>query len=181
MTLHMEKESEEELDFDYKALIQRVVEKTAEQELCPYEIEVNVLLTDNEGIRKLNLEYRELNCSTDVLSFPLVDYELPAQFSSLKEYFTQYFNPETKELVLGDIVISLEKAREQATAYGHSLVREIAFLTAHSMLHLFGYDHMEEQERILMEEKQNQVLTALSILREGIGEQSAELYGYRKK
>ena len=77
-----------------------------------------------------------------------------------------YFNPETGELLLGDIVISIERAKEQAEEYGHSLKREICFLTAHSMLHLMGYDHMEDEERVIMEQKQEQILNALGITRD---------------
>ena len=78
----------------------------------------------------------------------------------------EYFHPETGELILGDIVISVERAKMQAEEYGHSLKREICFLTAHSMLHLFGYDHMEDEERIEMERRQEQILQDLGIIRE---------------
>ena len=105
---------------------------------------------------------------TDVLSFPMVDYVDPGDFSHLDTPLakTKYFNLESGELLLGDIVISVDRAREQAKEYGHSLEREIAFLTAHSMLHLMGYDHMEEKERELMEQKQEKILQDLGITRE---------------
>lgn len=168
MTILMENETEDELDFDYRKVLEKVIAQSAKQEQCPYEFEVNLTLTDNDGIRELNREFRELDVPTDVLSFPMVEYEVPGDFSQLEREETriQYFHPETGELLLGDVVISIERAKEQAKEYGHSLKREICFLTAHSMLHLFGYDHMENVERKIMEEKQEQILQSLGIVRE---------------
>ncbi len=166
MTIHFESETGDTLDFDYESMLTSVIEATAEEEHCPYEFEVNVTFTDNEGIRQINREFRELDMPTDVLSFPMVSYERPGDFSGLEQDSASNFHPETGELLLGDIVISLERAREQAQEYGHSLQREICFLAAHSMLHLFGYDHMEEQERIVMEQKQEKVLQSLGITRD---------------
>lgn len=166
MTIHFESETGDTLDFDYESMLTSVIEATAEEEHCPYEFEVNVTFTDNEGIRQINREFRELDMPTDVLSFPMVSYERPGDFSGLEQDSASNFHPETGELLLGDIVISLERAREQAQEYGHSLQREICFLAAHSMLHLFGYDHMEEQERIVMEQKQENVLQSLGITRD---------------
>lgn len=166
MTIHFESETGDTLDFDYESMLTSVIEATAEEEHCPYEFEVNVTFTDNEGIRQINRDFRGLDMPTDVLSFPMVSYEWPGDFSGLEQDSASNFHPETGELLLGDIVISLERAREQAQEYGHSLQREICFLTAHSMLHLFGYDHMEEQERIVMEQKQEKVLQSLGITRD---------------
>ncbi len=95
----------------------------------------------------------------------MIDYRVPGDFSHLEENPQDYFNLETGELMLGDIVISKDKVLEQADAYGHSPKREYAFLIAHSMLHLFGYDHMEEDERIEMEQKQREILEKINILR----------------
>lgn len=127
-------------------------------EQCPYEAEVNVVLTDNPSIRQVNREYRNMDAATDVLSFPMVEYETPSDFSRVEELFADCFNPESGELMLGDIMISMDKVEEQAEKYGHSQERELAFLVAHSMLHLLGYDHMEEAERLVMEKKQNEIL-----------------------
>ena len=88
----------------------------------------------------------------------MVDYERPADFDGLEDHAEDYFNPETGELMLGDIIVSVDKVEEQAEKYGHSQARELAFLVAHSMLHLFGYDHMEEDERLVMEKKQAEIL-----------------------
>ena len=150
MTICFENETDQKLDFDYETILEKVICQAADQEKCPYEFEVNVTFTDNDSIREINREFRELDVPTDVLSFPMAEY----------------FHPETGELILGDIVISVERAKMQAEEYGHSLKREICFLTAHSMLHLFGYDHMEDEERIEMERRQEQILQDLGIIRE---------------
>ena len=168
MTICFENETDQKLDFDYETILEKVIRQAADQEKCPYEFEVNVTFTDNDSIREINREFRELDVPTDVLSFPMVDYPAPADFSVLEDEANavEYFHPETGELILGDIVISVERAKMQAEEYGHSLKREICFLTAHSMLHLFGYDHMEDEERIEMERRQEQILQDLGIIRE---------------
>lgn len=168
MTILWEKETDDELDFEYKEFLERVMEEAVHMEKCPYECEVNITLTDNYGIRVINQEFRGLDVPTDVLSFPMVDYENAGDFSNLgsKEARNRYFNPDTEELLLGDIVISIERAKEQAEEYNHSLEREMAFLTAHSMLHLMGYDHMEEDEREIMEKRQEEILQNLGITRD---------------
>lgn len=158
MTISIEYEAEKKLDLPYETIIQDVVEASLDYEKCPYEAEVNVILTDNEAIREINREQRRIDSATDVLSFPMVDYETPSDFDHVEEAVEDYFNPETGELMLGDIVISVEKVEEQAEKYGHSQTRELAFLVAHSMLHLCGYDHMEEEERLEMEERQRAIL-----------------------
>jgi len=117
-----------------------------------------VMLTDNNEIHEINLSERGIDKPTDVLSFPMLDFDEPGNLSYVEKYPQDYFNPETHELLLGDIVISLEKVKSQAEEYGHSDKRELAFLVAHSCLHLFGYDHMEEEERIEMERMQNEIL-----------------------
>ncbi len=165
MAITIENESSVKLDFDYEELIRTVVIGCMDFEKCPYEAEVNVLLTDNEVIHEINREHRGIDAPTDVLSFPMVDYQKPADFDPLEDASEDYFNFETGELVLGDIVISLEKVMEQAQNYGHSPRRELAFLVAHSMLHLFGYDHMEEEERSVMEDRQRRILDELGIRR----------------
>ena len=164
MTLYFEDEGELKLDLPCEELARTVIEEALDYEECPYEAEVNLLLTTNEEIQKMNAEFREIDRATDVLSFPMVDYEEPGEFEFLEEA-DEYFHPETGELMLGDIVISKEKVLSQSEEYGHSLRREYAFLIAHSMLHLMGYDHMEEEERLCMEAKQRDILDRLNILR----------------
>ena len=165
MTLEIEYETERSLDLPVEEIITEVVKEALHYEECPYDIELNVLLTDNAAIHEINLEQRGIDAPTDVLSFPMIEYEAPADFSTVEETVEDCFNPETGELLLGDIVISVDKVLEQAESYGHSTKRELAFLVAHSMLHLFGYDHMEDEERLVMEEKQREILHNLSIER----------------
>lgn len=164
MTLFFEEEGTLELPLDCEALANEVAEAALDYVNCPYEAEVNLLLTMNEQIHQMNMEFRGIDRPTDVLSFPMVDYEEPGEFDFLEER-DDYFHPESGELMLGDIVISKEKVLSQAEEYGHSPKREFAFLIAHSMLHLTGYDHMEDEERVVMERMQKEILEKLEILR----------------
>ena len=113
--------------------------------------EISVTFTDNEGIRELNRQYRNIDAPTDVLSFPMGENGV---------YDT---NLETGAKILGDVVISLEKAAEQADAFGHSFQREVAYLTAHSVLHLLGYDHIEKLEKVRMRQKEELVMNQLGL------------------
>jgi probable rRNA maturation factor len=133
-------------------------------EECPYDAQVNLVLTDNEEIKRVNTEFRDIQAPTDVLSFPMIDFETPADYSILEED-DSCFDLDTDELLLGDIMISAEKVIAQANEYGHSVKREFCFLVAHSMLHLLGYDHMTPEEAKIMEGKQAQALDALGITR----------------
>lgn len=164
MTLYYEEEGELKLSLPCEELARTVIEAALDDVGCPYEAEVNLLLTMNEQIHEMNLEFRGIDRATDVLSFPMVDYEQPGEFDFLEEA-DEYFHPETGELLLGDIVISKENVIEQAEEFGHSIEREFAFLIAHSVLHLTGYDHIEEEERLVMEDRQRQILSKLNILR----------------
>ena len=166
MTFLVENETEESFSFSPEDTMKLVCEAVLEEESCPYEVQVNLVLTDNEGIRELNRQYRGIERETDVLSFPNVDFDREGVFDMDENLEADYFDPDTGELVLGDIMISVEKMREQAADYGHSLRREFAFLVAHSMLHLCGYDHMEEAQRNVMERKQDKILTGLGITRD---------------
>ena len=120
------------------------------------EIEVSVLFTDNGGIREINRDTREIDKETDVLSFP--QYEFSELGVIKKEEW------ET-EIILGDIVLSLEKAEEQAKEYGHSFERETGYLTVHSMLHLLGYDHMTDDDKKIMRAKEEEILEKLGLVR----------------
>lgn len=153
-------------DFDYEDVIKNTVVGALDYEKCPYEAEVNVLLTNNATIHDINNDTRGIDRPTDVLSFPNNDFPEPANFDLLENEWEDSFNPETGELLLGDIVISTDKVYEQAEAYNHSPKRELAFLVAHSMLHLMGYDHMEDDERLVMEEKQNEILNNIGYTRD---------------
>ena len=158
MMINIEYEAEKQLGIPYKEIIENVVLESLDYVECPYEAEVNVIITDNEEIQAINKEYREIDAPTDVLSFPLVDYETPADFNHVEDSVEDYFDPDSGELLLGDIIISVDKVEEQAEKYGHSTTRELAFLVAHSMLHLCGYDHMDDGEREEMEARQSEIL-----------------------
>lgn len=166
MTFYVENENHYEFPFSVDALFEQVALAVLEAEKCPYESAINLVITDNEGIREYNRQYREIDRETDVLSFPGVDYDAPADFSRVESDLSDYFDPETGELMLGDMIISYEKAKEQADQFGHSFRREMAFLIAHSMFHLCGYDHMTPEDAVLMEEKQEAILEQLGITRD---------------
>ena len=166
MTSYVENETEVNFYFDIKKILDQVMTQILDQEKCPYEAQVNLLVTDNEGIREYNRKYREIDAATDVLSFPMLSYETEADFSAAEAQEADCFDPETGELMLGDIIISADKVKEQAQKFGHSEQREFAFLTAHSMLHLCGYDHMVKEEAEIMERKQEEVLDKLGITRD---------------
>lgn len=165
MTIHIEEEVKVPFSFDYNALIEKVVNAALDYIECPYEAEVNVLLTDNAAIHEINLENREVDAPTDVLSFPNAEYEIPAMFDTLEDEQPEVFHPESGELMLGDIVISVEKVQAQAKEYGHSEERELGFLIAHSILHLCGFDHMEPNEREVMEQKQREIMDTIALYR----------------
>ena len=165
MTIHVEEETKIPFSFDYVALTERVINGALDFIECPYEAEVNVLFTDNETIREINRENRDIDAPTDVLSFPMGEYSEPGVFDTLEEEQPEFFHPDTGELLLGDIVISVERVMSQAEEFGHSTERELGFLLAHSILHLCGFDHMEEEERLVMEEKQRRIMDALQIYR----------------
>lgn len=130
----------------------------------PFDGQVTVTITDDEGIRKYNNEFRQIDKATDVLSFPLNDFyrSVPG------EEMTELMDPITCEVPLGDMIISVERAREQAKEYGHGMARECAYLTVHSMLHLLGYDHVDEaEEKAAMREKEEEILSVLGLSRKG--------------
>ena len=155
MSIIIENEYEGEINIPYEKIAHEVIEAAIDYVDCPYECEVNLMLTDNETIHAINKE-------------PMAEYEEPADFSKIEED-PMAFDPESGEFLLGDIVISMDKVWEQAENYGHSREREYAFLIAHSMLHLFGYDHMEEEERKDMEKRQEEILTKTKYTRDERG------------
>lgn len=137
----------------FEELIENVINKVLEQEEFKKECEVSVLIVDDENIRLLNAEHRNKDAATDVLSFPMLDFEEDGPY-------------DIGEVLLGDIVISLERAYAQAEEYGHSIIRELGFLCAHSTLHLLGYDHEDDEEsRKVMRQKEEKALSALGLER----------------
>ena len=166
MIFCVENETGEEFPFSIEDTGRLVAEAVLESEGCPYDVSVNLVLTDSKDIRELNRESRGLDQETDVLSFPNVDFEMPGVFAIAGDRKADYFDPDTGKLLLGDICICADKVREQAESYGHSMLREFAFLVAHSMFHLCGYDHMEEADAAVMERKQEEILMELGITRD---------------
>ena len=164
MTIEFEKEYDKDLGINYEEIADKVINTALDYEECPYEAEVSLTLVDNNRIHDINKEFRDIDRPTDVLSFPMVEYDDAGEFAFLEDE-DDCFNPETGELMLGDIIISLDKVEEQAIAYGHSFTREYAFLIAHSMLHLMGYDHMTDDDASIMEAKQRAILDNLNITR----------------
>ncbi|ADL68717.1 rRNA maturation RNase YbeY [Thermoanaerobacterium thermosaccharolyticum] len=143
-------------------IVEDVVKTALEVEGVVDDVEVSVSFVDNEEIHKLNKYYRNVDRETDVLSFPLVEFE--EIYSDIDEENYDEDDAAGPEPI-GDIVISLEKAKQQAEEYGHSFIREVAYLTAHSMFHLMGYDHETDDERKIMREKEDEVMRRLKIER----------------
>jgi len=165
MTLLIECETDISLSLDLEKEATDIINFVLDEVKCPWECEINLTLTDNAGIHELNNRFRGIDRPTDVLSFPLSDFPKPGEFDWLETDGADCFNPDSGELMLGDIVISAEKVIEQAAEYGHSIRREFCFLIVHSMLHLIGYDHIEEEDRIVMEALQKQILDDAGIKR----------------
>lgn len=149
-------DNQTDINFEYDNTLKDVVTACIEEENYPNNIEVSIVLVDNNEIQKLNYQFRNNDKVTDVLSFPMTENELNDKNN---------INLDTNEIVLGDIIISLPKAIEQANEFEHSLKRELSFLTAHSMFHLMGYDHQTLEAESNMKQKQNKVLSKLGIER----------------
>ena len=153
MKLKVYFENEQELiplTYKTKMLVRNAIEETLDYEQYGNVCEVSVSFVDNAGIWELNKKFRGIDRPTDVLSFPLFDYEGESE------------EPPVDELMgmLGDIVLSLEQAKAQAEEYGHSFEREVAFLTVHSMLHLLGYDHLDEGPQKRQMRQREEVIAA---------------------
>ena len=156
MNLLIDNRTEEMLTAELEETIRKAVAESLKYEAFDENCEISVSIVDNEEIRQINKQFRNIDRATDVLSFPMLT------FAEGEEAEVN----ENDEIILGDIIISLERAREQAEEYGHSLKREIAFLTAHSMLHLLGYDHMEPEEEAEMFDRQKEILMQAGFPRE---------------
>lgn len=151
------------IDFENHAKV--VIDGVLDYLNCPYECEISVLMSDDSYVRTINLEQRNIDKSTDVLSFPMVEWEKICDFETI-ENDRMYFHPDSGELMLGDVVISFDTMLRQAKEYEHSILREYSFLLVHSLLHLLGYDHMEETERESMESIQDEIMNHLGISRD---------------
>lgn len=150
--------------YPLSASLRKLMEKAARTSLdymgFRTDVEISVMLTDNEGIRSLNAMHRNIDRATDVLSFPMFEYD---ENGEIVEEYAEF--GDQGELCLGDIVISLERAAEQAEEYGHSFEREVGFLTVHSMLHLLGYDHMTPEDEKEMFGYQREILEEMGLTR----------------
>lgn len=161
---------EDEYDFfagnqDILNNVEKVIKECLKQEDAFKDVEISLTVVDKEEIRQINKEHRDIDKSTDVLSFPQIEAELESGIDWDNLDKTMYMNLDTEDIMLGDIVLCHEVAKEQAKEYGHSLNREVCFLVAHSMFHLLGYDHMTEEEEKVMISKQEKVLSSLGITR----------------
>lgn len=166
VTLITDRETEDKFAFDEEETARKVIGQVLLTEGCPMDVEVSLSLVMDDAIHEMNRQFRGIDRPTDVLSFPNLTFETPSDFSAAKADPSDCCDPETGDLVLGDIVINTRRVISQAREYGHSQLREFAFLVAHSTLHLCGYDHMTPDEAKVMEEKQEAALKALHITRE---------------
>lgn len=165
MTIFVEDEVKSEWPFNVDKQVKKVVTKTLEFMEFEFDVELSVMIVPEDIIRQINLETRNVDSVTDVLSFPMISYIKPLDPSEELNENSSAFNPDTGELVLGDIVLCDARIRQQSIEFGHSLEREFSFLIVHSILHLMGYDHIEDEEREIMEQKQNEIMEYLKIKR----------------
>ncbi|MTK11396.1 MAG: rRNA maturation RNase YbeY [Clostridiaceae bacterium] len=151
---------------ELEGTIESVIEYALKEEEVNIPCEVSVVFVDNEEIREINKENRNIDKATDVLSFPMLEYPEGSVFKDV--YLNHKFHVsdlDNGNLILGDIVLSLEKAEEQRKEFGHSFLREAAYLTVHSVLHLLGYDHMEEEEKNVMRKREEEILNKFHLTR----------------
>ena len=150
---------------DAEALMQKVAAACARTEGVALPLEVHILLTGNAAIREINREYRQIDRATDVLSFPAISYAAGKTAGQSEKRIFREKDVDTGRCFLGDVIISIPRAQEQAQEYGHSLTRELGYLTAHAMFHLMGYDHMEEDEKRRMRAMEEKALASVGINR----------------
>ena len=166
MIFYVESETDETLPLDPEAVGSRVAGAVLASEGCPFDACISLLLTDDEGIRALNREHRKQDAVTDVLSFPALSFPAPADFAHAGWDTPAATDPDTGTVWLGDIAVNVGRVFAQAEAYGHGTGREFAFLIAHSVLHLIGYDHEDAADAAGMEARQEQILQSLGFTRE---------------
>ncbi|MBW6408503.1 rRNA maturation RNase YbeY [Clostridium weizhouense] len=156
-----------EVNEEFIDYLKNVIKFALEQEQVKIPCEISLLFVDNNEIKEINSETRNIDKETDVLSFPMLDYPEKKVFKEV--YIDNKFSPsdfDGEELVLGDVVLSLEKALEQSKDFNHSYDREAAYLVVHSILHLLGYDHMEEDDKKVMRSREEDILNRLDIRRD---------------
>lgn len=146
--------------------LKKVILYALKEEEVEVPTEISLVFVDNEEIREINNDTRDIDRETDVLSFPMLDYEGKKVFKEMyKNYDFDVTYKDGEDIVLGDIVLSLEKALEQSKEYNHSFQREASYLVVHSVLHLLGYDHMVEEDKIVMRRREEEILEKLNITR----------------
>ncbi|MGE5629128.1 MAG: rRNA maturation RNase YbeY [Solirubrobacterales bacterium] len=153
---------------EFYKLIEDIVDYALREEGVKIDYEISITLVDNDEIKEINSEHRNISKVTDVLSFPLLNYTKGKVFKEC--YKDNIFGPgdlEGDKLLLGDIVLSLEKAEEQGIEYNHGFLREACYLTIHSVLHILGYDHMEEDEKKVMRAREEEILKKFDLSRGG--------------
>ncbi len=165
MTVYFEDEAMLTFEFDLERQLEQIISFVRDHVNCPYDLEVSVTMVDKATIQEVNARFRDLSRPTDVLRFPMAEYDKPADFDGPAFCGSHTVDPDTNELVLGDMMLCSEVIKEQAKEYGHSEMREFSFLVVHSMLHLFGYDHILDRDRMEMEEEQRTIMNALGIRR----------------
>jgi len=166
MILTDNRQNKIEITDELEKVVKEVVEYTLKEEKVELEYEVSIIFVDNEEIRTINKEFRNIDRETDVLSFPMLEYPKNKAYKDVYlnfDFDDSYFDE--GKLILGDMALSLEKAKEQSIEYGHSFLREVSYLTVHSMLHLLGYDHMEEEEKAIMRVREEEILKAFNLIR----------------
>lgn len=164
MTVLYEEQMTVQFPFDPKGLAQDVIRTTLDILAFPHEAEISLTIVSEGSIQEMNRTFRNIDRPTDVLSFPLIELPSPGDFSEIDANPDNY-NPDTGEVLLGDIVLSAAHVKVQAAEYGHSEKREYAFLITHSMLHLCGYDHLTPQEEAEMTAMQETILAKMDITR----------------
>lgn len=164
MSILFEENTKVDFDFDYNEVATKVVLEALSYEGFNKDAQISITIVDSDEIKAINKEFRNIDKPTDVLSFPLIDFSIDHNYE-ISEDSLDCIDPENGEVMLGDIVLCIDKIKSQALEYNHSVLREYAFLIAHSMLHLLGYDHMVENEAKDMERRQEEILMSLGISR----------------
>lgn len=156
MVIYANEQDKFEISDEMTKIIEQCVDEVLKANSVEEETEISVLFTDNKGIREINKEMRDIDKETDVLSFPQYEFEELGVIEKQDGY---------PVILLGDIVLSLEKASKQAQEYGHSFEREVGYLCVHSMLHLLGYDHMNDEDKTVMRAKEEEILVEIGLTR----------------
>ncbi len=165
MSVKLEIETQYQVPDVFLSLVQEAADMAVSCEGVQEKAAVHILLCDDARIQEYNREYRGVDRATDVLSFPLISYPGGRTAGSMGKRLMEAYDDELNACMLGDLIISVPRAQEQAERYGHSVRRELAFLTVHGMCHLMGYDHIEEEDRVRMRAREEEILNAIGLSR----------------